>query len=127
MVGAAGGSVDVASGAGYTGAAADRKIINNKFTADGAAPYWALVSFNGIVPSVGWFTYPVGGATVTGVDYDLLTVNGSAALDGTLTVLFTNGYTGADGDERLTQPHAVGDNARTLAPARPSYGFKLVR
>lgn len=64
-----GGSVDISSGAGVTGLAADRKIINNKFTADGENPYWALVSFNGIVPSVGWFTYPVGGATVTGNDF----------------------------------------------------------
>ena len=62
-----GTSVDVSSGAGYTGSAVDRKIINNKFTATGSI--YAMVSFNGIVPSVGWFTYPVGGATVTGNDF----------------------------------------------------------
>nr|MCU0507753.1 DUF1565 domain-containing protein [Anaerolineae bacterium] len=63
-----GSSVDVGDGAGYTGAAADRKITNNKFDCLPGA-YWPVVSFNGVNLSVGWFNNPVGGATIAGNDF----------------------------------------------------------
>lgn len=59
-----GTSVDISSGAGFTGAVSGRKITNNTF--NGGQAYWALVSFNSLVPSIGWFTYPVNGAVITG-------------------------------------------------------------
>lgn len=61
-----GASLDISSGAGIEGLAADRKILNNTFSADGATATRASISFNGTVPSVGWFLYQVGGATITG-------------------------------------------------------------
>ena len=61
-----GASVDISSGVGVSGLAASRVIANNTFTADGEDVYWANISFNGTIPSVGWFVYPVGGATITG-------------------------------------------------------------
>lgn len=62
-------SVDISSGAGFTGDPANRKIINNVFDAQystGEVGEWATVSFNGYCPSVGWFVDPVGGAVITG-------------------------------------------------------------
>jgi hypothetical protein len=59
-----GTQVAISSGAGYSGPVAGRQITNNVFDMDGAT--WPGVSFNGIVPSVGWFVHPVGGATITG-------------------------------------------------------------
>ena len=57
-------SLDIASGAGYTGPVAGRLIQGNRFeyTADA---YWPAISFSGnsVVP---WFTDPVNGATITG-------------------------------------------------------------
>lgn len=57
-----GSSVDIASGAGYSGDKGNRRIIGNKFTGNDGV-YWALVSFNGH-GEVPWFTYPIGGAIV---------------------------------------------------------------
>lgn len=59
-----GASVDIASGAGFSGEVAQRKIIDNRFTGD-ASVNWALVSFNGF-GEVPWFTKPIGGAVVSG-------------------------------------------------------------
>ena len=56
-------SVDVSSGAGFTGPASGRIIKKNTWDMKGTS--WNAISFNGVVPSVGWFTYPVGGATIT--------------------------------------------------------------
>jgi len=57
-------SLDIASGAGYTGPVSGRVIQGNRFeyTADA---YWPAISFSGnsVVP---WFTDPVNGATITG-------------------------------------------------------------
>ena len=55
-------NISISSGVGVTGDVANRTIINNLFTAD---MYWLGISFNGNVPSVGWFNYPVGGAVIT--------------------------------------------------------------
>ncbi|GIV66444.1 MAG: hypothetical protein KatS3mg047_0837 [Bellilinea sp.] len=59
-----GSSVDIASGAGYSGDIDNRSITGNKFTG-GSDVYWALVSFNGY-GEVPWFTHPIGGAIVEG-------------------------------------------------------------
>ncbi len=67
-----GGSLDISNGAGASGSAANRIIANNIFNGlqmDGSNTTWALTSFNGNVPAVGWFVYPVGGATITGNTY----------------------------------------------------------
>ncbi len=57
-------SLDIASGAGYTGPVSGRVIQGNRFeyTADA---FWPAISFSGnsVVP---WFTDPVNGATITG-------------------------------------------------------------
>jgi pectin methylesterase-like acyl-CoA thioesterase len=61
-----GTSVDVASGAGYSGPVEWRVIKDNKFTGDGAnTTTWALISFSGS-GGVPWFVDPVGGAVITG-------------------------------------------------------------
>ncbi|MCW5864490.1 MAG: hypothetical protein KIT52_15455 [Anaerolineae bacterium] len=67
-----GSSVDIASGAGYTGPVAGRTITNNEFsfslamyTAMGNVS-WPNISFNGDTTTVPWYAYPVGGAVITG-------------------------------------------------------------
>lgn len=57
-------SIDIASGAGASGPASGRKILNNSFDMDNQA--WSAVSFNGAGSCVAWFTYTVGGAVITG-------------------------------------------------------------
>lgn len=64
-----GTSVDLASGAGFSGPDSGRKIINNKFTNDGDE-YWPFISFNGSDTGVPWFVYPVGGAVISGNDFN---------------------------------------------------------
>lgn len=59
-----GASVDLASGAGFSGPVSGRQITGNSF--DGGTSYWALVSFNGSNTGVPWFLYSVGGAIITG-------------------------------------------------------------
>ncbi len=59
-----GASVSIASGAGYSGSVTNRKITNNDFTG-GPSVNWAQVSFNGY-GEVPWFTYPIGGAVLSG-------------------------------------------------------------
>ncbi len=63
-----GTSVDIASGAGYSGLATGRQIKNNKFVLE-PGQYWPAISFNGTVPSIGWYVYSVGGAVITGNDF----------------------------------------------------------
>ena len=65
---AKGCSVDISSGSGYTGLVSDRIIANNVFSGAGCLwpVKWGAISFNGIVPAVGWYVNPVGGATITG-------------------------------------------------------------
>lgn len=67
-----GASLDISSGAGYSGSVADKKITNNVFNGlqkNGTDSNKALTSFNGIVPSIGWFVNPMSGATITGNTY----------------------------------------------------------
>ena len=61
-----GASLDLCSGAGIDGLASGRVITNNTFSADGASISWASISFNGSGTPVAWFTYTVGGATISG-------------------------------------------------------------
>lgn len=58
-------SLDIASGAGYSGAAAGRKITDNVFVL-GVGDYWPSISFTGSDTGVPWFVYSVGGAVITG-------------------------------------------------------------
>lgn len=60
---AQGASLDIASGAGYTGPVSGRVIQGNRFEYS-ADTYWPAISFSGnsVVP---WFTDPVNGATIT--------------------------------------------------------------
>lgn len=67
-----GSSVDLTSGAGYSGPASGRLITNNEFefslamyTASGNSS-WPNVSFTGDSTTVPWFLYPMSGATITG-------------------------------------------------------------
>ena len=62
---AAGVSVDLASGAGFSGPVSGRVIRNNIFDASPAAS-WPAVSFSGSGTGVEWFTYSVGGALISG-------------------------------------------------------------
>jgi uncharacterized repeat protein (TIGR01451 family) len=62
-----GSSVDIASGAGYSGDKENRRIVGNKFTGNEDV-FWALISFNGY-GEVAWFTYPIGGAIVRGNEF----------------------------------------------------------
>ena len=59
-----GASLDITSGAGYTGPVSGRVIQGNRFEYTPDA-YWPAISFSGnsVVP---WFTDPVNGATITG-------------------------------------------------------------
>lgn len=56
-------SVDIASGAGYSGPVSGRVIRNNLITDNGP---WASISFNGSGTGVPWFVYSVGGAVIEG-------------------------------------------------------------
>jgi hypothetical protein len=62
-------SLDIASGAGFSGPVAGRVITGNTFynlaTSPGAQP-WPSISFNGSGTGVPWFVYSVGGAVITG-------------------------------------------------------------
>ncbi|MCC6382114.1 MAG: right-handed parallel beta-helix repeat-containing protein [Dehalococcoidia bacterium] len=58
-------SVDLASGAGYSGLVANRVITGNTFAANTMGS-WPMISFNGSGSCVAWFTYGVGGAVITG-------------------------------------------------------------
>lgn len=58
-------SVDLASGAGYTGAVASRVITGNTFAANTMGS-WPMISFNGSGSCVAWYVDGVGGATITG-------------------------------------------------------------
>lgn len=54
-------SIDIASGAGYSGKVKDRLIKKNTFA---NADFWPSISFNGNDSDVGWFVYSVGAATI---------------------------------------------------------------
>jgi hypothetical protein len=54
-------SIDFTSGAGYSGPASGRQIVNNKFE---NADYWPSISFNGSGTGVPWFVQSVGGAVI---------------------------------------------------------------
>jgi hypothetical protein len=66
-------SLDLASGAGFSGPVSGRQIINNVFDV-GPNAFWPAISFNGSGTGVPWFTYGVGGAVIQGN-----TFNGSNA------------------------------------------------
>ena len=54
-------SIDLASGAGFSGSVTSREIRGNRFTNAG---YWPSISFNGSGTGVPWFDQPVGGAVI---------------------------------------------------------------
>jgi hypothetical protein len=54
-------SLDIASGAGFSGAVKERVITNNSFANSDDLP---SISFNGSDPGVPWFTHPVGAAII---------------------------------------------------------------
>lgn len=58
-------SLDIASGAGFSGPVTGRKIINNKFEF-GPGDNWAVISFSGSGSGVPWYVYSVGGAIIQG-------------------------------------------------------------
>lgn len=63
-----GTSVDLTSGAGYSGPVSGRIIRDNTFTMDGDE-YWPFISFNGSGTGVPWFVQSVGGAIIDGNDF----------------------------------------------------------
>lgn len=60
-----GTQVALSSGAGFSGPVSGRQIINNTFIGWSGGQDWPHVSFNG-AGGVPWFTYPMGGAVITG-------------------------------------------------------------
>ncbi len=58
-------SIDLTSGAGYSGPPSGRVVTGNTFT-NLAGSYWPCISFNGSGTGVPWFVYSVGGAVITG-------------------------------------------------------------
>jgi hypothetical protein len=58
-------SLDIASGAGYSGLVSGRKITDNVFVL-GTGDFWPSISFTGSDTGVPWFLYSVGGAEITG-------------------------------------------------------------
>lgn len=56
-------SLDLASGAGFSGSVWGRLIVGNSFTNQ---YYWPSISFNGSDTGVPWFVYSVGGAIIIG-------------------------------------------------------------
>ena len=54
-------SLDLTSGAGYSGPVSGRQIVNNEFN---NADYWPSISFNGSGTGVPWFVQSVGGAVI---------------------------------------------------------------
>ncbi|MCL4707192.1 T9SS type A sorting domain-containing protein [bacterium] len=64
-----GGSIDLASGAGFSGPVSGREIKDNKFEEDTFGQNWPFISFNGSGTTVPWFVYSVGGAEITGNDF----------------------------------------------------------
>lgn len=54
-------SVDITSGAGYSGPVSGRQIANNEFI---NAEFWPSISFNGSGTGVPWFVQSVGGAVI---------------------------------------------------------------
>lgn len=63
-----GTSIDLTSGAGYSGPVSGRIIKNNTFTMEGDE-YWPFISFNGSGTGVPWFVQSVGGAVIEGNDF----------------------------------------------------------
>ncbi|MBC7876562.1 MAG: hypothetical protein H7Y59_05265 [Anaerolineales bacterium] len=59
-------SLDIASGAGYTGPVSGRTITDNVFVNSNS---WPSISFNGSDTGVAWFEYSVGGAEITGNNF----------------------------------------------------------
>ena len=59
-----GGSIDISSGAGYSGPVAGRTITGNEFSMTNGES-WPSISFNGDTTTVPWFVYPVSGAVIT--------------------------------------------------------------
>jgi hypothetical protein len=57
-------SLDIASGAGYSGPVSGRTILNNTFDLSGQ--WWNGISFSGSDTGVPWFVYSVGGAVIQG-------------------------------------------------------------
>ncbi len=62
---ASGISVDLTSGAGFSGPVNGRQITDNEFEMS-AGENWPSISFNGSGTGVGWFVQSVGGAVITG-------------------------------------------------------------
>ncbi len=58
-------SLDIASGAGYSGPVSGRVISGNTF-ALGVGDNWPAISFSGSDTGVPWFVYSVGGAVIQG-------------------------------------------------------------
>jgi hypothetical protein len=54
-------SIDLTSGAGYSGPVSGRQIINNEFE---NSQFWPSISFNGSGTGVPWFVQSVGGAVI---------------------------------------------------------------
>ncbi|MDX2139708.1 MAG: right-handed parallel beta-helix repeat-containing protein, partial [Chloroflexota bacterium] len=68
---AAGATVDLASGAGLTGPVSGRVITNNTFTNSTVYnQYWPFISFNGSDTGVPWYVNSVGGAIITGNEFN---------------------------------------------------------
>lgn len=54
-------SIDITSGAGYSGPVSGRQIVNNEFE---NSEFWPSISFNGSGTGVPWFVQSVGGAVI---------------------------------------------------------------
>jgi filamentous hemagglutinin family protein len=93
-------------------------VVNGGTVAVGASPGTLVINGNYAQTPTGVLNVELGGLT-QGIDYDLLQVTGTAALDGTLNVALFGGFTGAAGNvfDVLTYGSRTGDFATVNFPA----------
>lgn len=93
-------------------------VVNNGTLSVGASPGTLVIAGNFTQGAGSTLNVELGGLT-QGVNYDLLQVTGTAALDGTLNVTLLGGFTGAVGNvfDVLTYASRTGDFAIVNFPA----------
>jgi len=122
-----GTSVDVASGAGFSGPVSGRLIRGNTFNQNPDV-YWPVISFNGSGTGVPWFTYSVGGAVITGNTFGpgVQYIRARGTYDNTQF-----DWTSYWNDNTYAKAAVVGPNppsdVRTYEYAYGSYDFRNVR
>ena len=111
-------------GATVTGSGTINANVNNNdaILAPGASPGTLVINGNFVQAAAGVLEVELGGLN-QGVNYDLLSVSGTATLDGTLNVLYFGGFTASAGDQFniITSSDIIGDFATTNFPTGDSF------